>query len=179
MCRRRPDLSDRLRLTVAGGYDTRVTENVDHHKELTSLAVELDIASRVTFLRSIPYEEKVSLLVSSTALLYSPSGEHFGIVPVEAMHCGLPVVAVGDGGPTETVVDGETGYLCEASAESFSHAMQSIIRGDGGAKAKRLMGAAGRKRVAKHFSFEAFTIKMHTVVTHLAARRKSKGHKID
>jgi hypothetical protein len=47
-------------------------------------------------------------------------GEHFGIVPIEAMFCGLPVVAVNDGGPTETVVDGSTGFLCKPEPESFA-----------------------------------------------------------
>ena len=48
------------------------------------------------------------------------SGEHFGIVPIEAMYCRLPVVAVNDGGPTETVVDGLTGFLCQPNPESFA-----------------------------------------------------------
>jgi alpha-1,3/alpha-1,6-mannosyltransferase len=36
------------------------------------------------------------------------------------MYCSLPVVAVNDGGPTETVVDGLTGFLCQPTAESFA-----------------------------------------------------------
>ena len=51
------------------------------------------------------------------ALLYTPSGEHFGIVPLEAMHCRLPVVAVNDAGPKESVADGITGFLCQVNFE--------------------------------------------------------------
>lgn len=54
-----------------------------------------------------------SFILIFLALLYTPSGEHFGIVPCEAMLSGAPVVAVNDGGPVETVKDGETGFLCE------------------------------------------------------------------
>ncbi len=43
---------------------------------------------------------------STKALLYTPTNEHFGIVPVEAMICGLPVLACDSGGPVESVVDG-------------------------------------------------------------------------
>lgn len=44
-------------------------------------------------------EEKVSLLRNSRAVLYTPHNEHFGIVPVEAMYLGTPVIAVNSGGP--------------------------------------------------------------------------------
>ena len=44
-------------------------------------------------------------------MLYTPANEHFGIIPCEAMYCGLPVLARDSGGPTETVVEGETGWL--------------------------------------------------------------------
>ena len=53
------------------------------------------------------------------ALLYTPSGEHFGIVPLEAMHCRLPVVAVNDAGPKESVADGVTGFLCQVTCVIF------------------------------------------------------------
>ena len=43
--------------------------------------------------------------------LYTPVGEHFGIVPLEAMAAGVPVIAMASGGPLETVKNGETGYL--------------------------------------------------------------------
>ena len=55
------------------------------------------------------------------------SGEHFGIVPIEAMYCRLPVVAVNDGGPTETVVDGLTGFLCQPNPESFAQVQWESI----------------------------------------------------
>jgi len=45
-------------------------------------------------------------------LLYTPDREHFGIVPLEAMQLGLPVIAVNTGGPTETIRHQTTGYLC-------------------------------------------------------------------
>jgi alpha-1,3/alpha-1,6-mannosyltransferase len=73
-------------------------------------AVDLpDIVFRV----SISGSEREALLSIATALLYTPDKEHFGIVPLEAMYAGTPVIAVASGGPLETVLDGVTGFLCQ------------------------------------------------------------------
>ncbi|MEM7363481.1 MAG: glycosyltransferase [Pseudomonadota bacterium] len=120
----------RTKLVMAGGYDPRVRENIQHLEELRSVADSLNLAvdRDVVFLTSPSDEEKLRLLYTCDALLYTPSGEHFGIVPVEAMYAGLPVVAVNNGGPTETVVDQETGLLREPDATEFASAMDDLIR---------------------------------------------------
>jgi glycosyltransferase involved in cell wall biosynthesis len=58
-----------------------------------------------------------------------PGEEDFGIVPVEAMACGRPVVALGRGGVTESVVDGETGVLFdEPDVETLAAALDRVAR---------------------------------------------------
>lgn len=152
-----------VRLIMAGGYDSRVTENLEHFSELTNLADDLGLSvDDVTFLKSPSDVEKLRLLKTSFALLYTPSGEHFGIVPIEAMYCQLPVVAVNDGGPTETVHDGVTGYLCKPEPESFAQAMKTLI--DGGEDLKIKLGGNGRNRVLKHFSFNIFASQLNDIV---------------
>ncbi len=60
--------------------------------------------------------------------LVLPGEEDFGIAPVEAMACGRPVVALGRGGATETVVPGVTGLLvADESAESLARAMRDVV----------------------------------------------------
>ena len=97
------------RLIVAGGYDSRVMENVEHYQELVSLVTDLKVEQRITFLRSPDDQEKVWLLKNCSCLVYTPAGEHFGIVPLESMYCQTPVLAVRSGGPMETVAHQETG----------------------------------------------------------------------
>ena len=74
----------------------------------------------VRFLGWLPEEEIRTLYRSATATLL-PGTEDFGIVPLESQACGTPVVALGDGGARETVVDGETGVLVpEPTVEAFT-----------------------------------------------------------
>lgn len=125
----------RILLVIAGGYDSRVDENKEHLQELMQACDERDIPysyngqlfpskvdgsklnsdhnyCHVEFRTSISNDERKQLLAVSTALLYTPDKEHFGIVPVESMYAGCPVIAVSSGGPLESVVHGVTGYLC-------------------------------------------------------------------
>lgn len=53
----------------------------------------------------------MALLRHARVVLYTPSGEHFGIVPLEAMNQGTAVIAVNDGGPIETIIPGPSGTV--------------------------------------------------------------------
>ena len=76
---------------------------------MTAQAIPSDID--VLFLLSVPDQLKSSLLKAAKLLLYTPANEHFGIVPLEAMLAGVPVLASNSGGPLETVIDAVTGWL--------------------------------------------------------------------
>ena len=83
-------------------------------------------------------------------------------MPLEAMHCRLPVVAVNDAGPKETVADGVTGFLCQPTPESFCQAMAKLAAMD--RRQLDEIGEAGRARVKDLFSFQAFADKLDGVV---------------
>lgn len=157
-------LWERVQLVVAGGYDSRVRENVEHHKELRALCRSLGLEAHLTFIRSFSDMQKVNLLKQCTCVLYTPANEHFGIVPVEAMYCRCPVVAAASGGPLESVANGETGFLCQPTPESFSAAMERFVREP---QLKQAMGEAGRERVVRCFSLQAFTEQLHRHVLSL------------
>ncbi|EPE07634.1 glycosyltransferase family 4 protein [Ophiostoma piceae UAMH 11346] len=164
------------RLVVAGGYDNRVAENVEYHRELDSMASGLGLRTatartmvtalsipndvQVLFLLSVPSALKSLLLHSPSCrlLVYTPANEHFGIVPLEAMLAGLPVLACNSGGPTETVVEDVTGWLRPGEdVAAWTQVMQYVLPGGSGGKAmpdaKRVsMAAAGRKRVRSLFA---------------------------
>lgn len=149
-------------LVVAGGYDRANAENIAHYKELFECVETLGLNhNQVTFLRSPSDEEKVSLLRNSRAVLYTPHNEHFGIVPVEAMYLGTPVIAVNSGGPKESIAHGRTGFLAEQKPEEFAKHMMTLMRN---AELRRKFGEMGRKRVQELFAFEAFADRLDRIV---------------
>lgn len=107
-------------LVVAGGYDERVAENVEHYRELVDLAAKHNLGQHVVFVRSFSDKDKLRLLRRCFCLLYTPVNEHFGITPLEAMYMERPVIATNTGGPLETVRDGATGFLCPRSPAAFA-----------------------------------------------------------
>uniref|UniRef100_A0A6B2E8G2 Alpha-1,3/1,6-mannosyltransferase ALG2 n=1 Tax=Phlebotomus kandelakii TaxID=1109342 RepID=A0A6B2E8G2_9DIPT len=152
---------DKMHLIIAGGYDTRVQENVEHFQELESLARRYKIHDKITFLRSPKDTTKLWLLQHAHVLLYTPENEHFGIVPLEGMYMAKPVIAVNSGGPMETIVDENTGFLCQPTPGDFRKPMLKLFRDP---KLIESMGQMGRKRVEQKFSFEAFTMTLNHII---------------
>ncbi|KAB8342734.1 hypothetical protein FH972_022332 [Carpinus fangiana] len=163
-----PAIRSRARLVIAGGYDPRMAENVSHHKELEQLADSLKLrhatatniatamavpdTTDVLFLLSVPSSLKLTLLRSASLLVYTPKYEHFGIVPLEAMLEKVPVLAAATGGPTETVVDGQTGWSRSVEAvEEWTEVMRLVLS-ELSERDLHCMGDAGRQRVVEHFS---------------------------
>nr|CCC47538.1 putative glycosyltransferase ALG2, fragment [Trypanosoma vivax Y486] len=145
-------------LVLAGGYDPRLAENVSHFKELQNLAWRHGLhTDQVLFLKNISETEKRFLLSNCCCLLYTPTSEHFGIVPIEAMVCARPVVAVNQGGPCESV--GEGGTLCEPTTEAFARAIETYLCDE---ELCKQVGLAGQRRARERFGIDTFGVKLAT-----------------
>jgi N-acetyl-alpha-D-glucosaminyl L-malate synthase BshA len=80
-------------------------------ERLRSLSERVGLSQRVEFLGAVWGERKFQYLAASDIFVLPSVHEGFGLVFLEAMHCGLPVIASSVGGQTDFLKDGETGFL--------------------------------------------------------------------
>ncbi|MER6119365.1 glycosyltransferase [Streptomyces sp. NPDC001743] len=144
-------------LLIAGGPDAPLLFADPEAERLRKTASEYGVAERVTMLGCVPQEKMPALMSSADLLLSLPRYEPFGIVPIEAMACGTPVVATAVGGQLDTVVDGVTGALVPP-ADDGGHDLAATIRSllDDPARRARY-GEAGRAHALARYTWDEVT----------------------
>jgi glycosyltransferase involved in cell wall biosynthesis len=112
-----------------GTYKLIIAGMVDKKSEnyLLQLMKLTDNNRNIIFKISPTDSELTNLYKKCTALLFPPLNEDFGMVPLEAMSFGKPVIAVKNGGPKETIVNNKTGYLVEPFPGKFSIKMKMLV----------------------------------------------------
>ncbi len=118
---------------------------------LRELASQLGLTDRVIFAGFVPDQELAACYAAATLYVHTGRAESFGLSVLEACAAGLPVVAVNEGGPREILVEGETGFLVEATPAALSHSINRLL--DDPALARR-MGQAGAERVRTLYTWE-------------------------
>ena len=136
---------DRVRLLLVGDDPFG-----DGRRKAESLARELDLADRAVFAgirRDVP-----AILAASDAFVMPSLWEGLGLVFLESMATGLPVVSTRVSAIPEVVVDGETGLLVPpADVEALAGAMRSLAREP---DLRDRLGRAGRARVRERFGLD-------------------------
>jgi glycosyltransferase involved in cell wall biosynthesis len=97
--------------------------------ELEKLSTTLRV--HVEFPKNLTDEELLVLIQESKVCVYAPRMELLGLVALEAMAAGLPVVGIREGGVRETVLDGKTGFLCARDENEFAGRLQILLENDG------------------------------------------------
>lgn len=153
-----------IKLVIAGAVDEK---SKPYLAELRQRAAGLDVEFRV----DPDDEELASLYRRCQLLLYTPPNEDFGIVPLEAMASGAPVVAVDSGGPRETVVDGESGWLVPAEVGAFADIVAATLDSPGRMDYMRKQA----RRRALWFNWDRVAARIDDVMEELALGRRPES----
>jgi glycosyltransferase involved in cell wall biosynthesis len=123
-----------------------------YREEVLALISTLNLREHVEF-RSVAYAEMPALYNEANIVIYPTLGEEpYGRVPLEAMSCERPIVAARSGGITETVRDGETGYVVKrGDVKSLTEPVSRLLANPALAKC---LGTAGRQHVCQYFDIQ-------------------------
>ncbi|TPV50302.1 glycosyltransferase family 1 protein [Pseudarthrobacter phenanthrenivorans] len=139
-------------LIVGGGGDSGVLHADPEVRRLLELAAELGVAGQVRLQGQVSRAEMPGIFRSADAVVCAPWYEPFGIVPLEAMACGVPVVAAAVGGLRDTVVDRGTGlHVPPRDPEAIASALAVLL--DNPALRTEL-GQAGMLRARTRYSWD-------------------------
>jgi hypothetical protein len=156
-----PALEDVSREFVEQGYAAEIAQEVD--ALVTELSATRSSVHLIT--EMLPRHELTQILTHATTFVCPSVYEPLGIVNLEAMACGIPVVASATGGIPEVVADGETGYLVpiEQVADGtgtpvdpdrfVADLREALVRMVSDPVRAKQMGEASRRRAAEHFSW--------------------------
>jgi D-inositol-3-phosphate glycosyltransferase len=139
-------------LHVAGGPDAAGLDADPEARRLRALAAETGAGDRLVLRGRIGRDEMPALLRSAAAVVCVPWYEPFGIVPLEAMACGVPVVASAVGGQIDSVVDGVTGvHVPPRDPGALAAAVGALLDHP---ERRAELGAAGVTRAARRFAHD-------------------------
>src|SRR2546428_3147412 len=137
----------------------------DDRAWLEELADQIGVNRHVHFLSGLSYSE-VAACYSACEIFALPSrSEGFGLVYLEAMACGKPVIGGAHGGAPEVIDDGKTGYLVQhGDGGQLATSLEALLADPA---LGREMGARGRERVEKEFRFNVFAKSLKKILRDL------------
>jgi len=157
-----------VELVIAGGCTAAEFGHDPEAGRLRALSAELGVADRVDLRGPVTRDALPELMRSADLVVCAPWYEPFGIVPLEAMGCGVPVVATAVGGMLDTVVDGVTGALVPPrDPATLALTVQGLLDDP---ERRASMGAAATRR-ARLYSWRRIAAATRRVYDDLAVRR--------
>lgn len=162
---------------VGGGAEAEKLASDPEAQRLGALARDLGVEDQVVLRGQVPRDHMPDLMRSADAVVCTPWYEPFGIVPLEAMACGVPVVAAAVGGLIDTVVDRVTGLqVPPQDPEALADALAELLRDP--ALGSRL-GAAGQKRVHARYSWDRIAAETERAYQTTLSRRSGQLQRIE
>jgi D-inositol-3-phosphate glycosyltransferase len=155
---------------VVGGPPEAQLADDPYAQRLRALAEKCEVADRVRLVGAVPGHEMPRWYRSADLLAAAPWYEPFGLSPLEAMACGVPVVGTAVGGLNETVVDGLTGDLIPArDPRALGAALRRLIND----KVRRFAyGTAALDRARQAYSWKRAASQISAVYAAVAGLRR-------
>ncbi|GII77007.1 glycosyl transferase [Sphaerisporangium rufum] len=139
-------------LLIAGGPVAGAPGAEQHLEDLRLLAKEVGVEDRVTLLGHVPHNNIPKLMRSADIVLSLPSAVPNGKVALEAMACGVPVIASATGAHLDSVVEGVTGLLVRpADIATLARRIRGLL---GDLTRRTALGFAGADRAGSRYSME-------------------------
>ncbi|HEY0387264.1 MAG TPA: glycosyltransferase [Gaiellales bacterium] len=165
-----------VELVVAGGPPKERLHEDEEGRRLMRLAETCGVADRVDFRGRIERADAPALLRSADAVVCVPWYEPFGIVPLEAMACGVPVIASSVGGLVDTVVHGVTGlHVPPRRPDRVADAARQLLADPA---LRRRLGVAGAARARRRYGWDVVadgTLRSYAqVLSPATARRRAR-----
>jgi phosphatidylinositol alpha-1,6-mannosyltransferase len=143
-----------LHLVAVGGGDDL--------PRLRALASELGIAGRVHFFDSLSREEVAACHARAYIFALPSTGEGFGMVFLEAMAFGVPIIAATCGGATDLVHDGSNGLLVGPNnVGELAQAVERLLKDD---SLRLRLGRCGAETVRQQYRFEIFEANLERIL---------------
>jgi glycosyltransferase involved in cell wall biosynthesis len=156
-------------LHVAGGPDAAELDSDPEARRLRALAREVGVADRVVLRGRVERDAMPALLRSADVVVCAPWYEPFGIVPLEAMACGVPVVATAVGGQIDSVVHGVTGvHVPPRDAAALAAALRDLLADPA---RREQLGREGRRRARRLYDFDRIAASTRDVYDELVPQR--------
>ncbi|HUU43234.1 MAG TPA: glycosyltransferase, partial [Planctomycetota bacterium] len=128
---------------------------------------------RILFTGAVTYDEIPRYYAAADVFAYPTHADVFGLVVVEAMAAGLPVVTYRTGGVAELVLKGTTGFVIEEGDETgFETALRNLLDD---LDRRRIMGRAARERVKRHFTLDEQVARTEGLYGQVIAEREAKS----
>ena len=150
---------ENIKLTIVGSGP--------EYDNLNELILNLGMQKQIILYGEANREEVRELLQTSDAFILSSEYETFGVVVIEAMACGLPVISTKCGGPESIIQDDKVGILTEINEDSLSSALTFMYNNIENYDSKYI-----RKYVEDNFSEEAVYLQIQNIYKDVLHNRK-------